>query len=56
MPDSEYDRGDRAMLWFNIIGISVAAVLFGLFFWYGGADLLGLLFLLFGNNDPWRDH
>ena len=53
MPDSEHDPGARAMLWINIIDITVAAVLFGLFFWYGGPGLLSLFILLFGN---WPDH
>jgi hypothetical protein len=51
-----FDPEDRPMLWFNIIGISLATVLFGLFFWYGGADILGFLALLFGNRNPWAEH
>jgi hypothetical protein len=56
MSQSEEDHGDRAMLWFNLIGISLATALLGTFFWFYGEGFLSLLMLLFGNQGHWPDH
>ena len=50
MSDSERVPGDRALLWFNVIGIAVAAGLFGTFFWNYGNGFLEFMMVLFGHE------
>ncbi len=46
---------DKQILWINIIGLAVVAVLLGTFFARYGADLLSFLAFLTGST-PWPDH
>ena len=46
MSESSDDPGGRAMLIFNLVGISLAVGLLGSFFWLYGDGFLGLLILL----------
>jgi len=43
MSDSERVPGDRAMFWFNVIGIAIATALLGTFFTLYGGGLMGFI-------------
>ena len=43
MSDSERVPGDRAMFWFNVVGIAVATALLGTFFTLHGDGLLSFM-------------
>lgn len=47
------DPGDRAMLWFNLIGVTLAMALLGSFFWFYGNDFVGLMLHLFSPEPHW---
>ena len=53
---SDSDPGDRAMFWFNVVGISLAAGLLGTFFWFYGKGFLSLIAFLFIGPQDWPDH
>jgi hypothetical protein len=44
------DPIDRQMFWTNVVGLSLAALLLGLFGWLYGADLLSFLAFLMGQG------
>jgi hypothetical protein len=48
------DPLDKQILWINIIGLTVVAVLLGTFFTRYGADLVSFLAYLTGRT-PWPD-
>jgi hypothetical protein len=43
MSDSDQVPGDRAMFWFNVIGIVIATALLGTFFTLYGGQLFGFV-------------
>jgi hypothetical protein len=43
MSDSESEPGDRAMLWFNVVGILIATALLGTFFTLYGGGLMAFI-------------
>jgi len=51
MSDSEGAPGDRAMFWFNVVGIAVATALLGTFFTLYGGQMLGFVQTLM-NPEP----
>jgi hypothetical protein len=43
MSDSDGEPGDRAMFWFNVVGIMIATALLGAFFTLYGGQFLGFV-------------
>jgi hypothetical protein len=43
MSDSDHVPGDRAMFWFNVIGIAIATALLGTFFTLYGGQLFSFM-------------
>ena len=50
----DMDPLDKQILWINIVGITVAALLMGLFFALNGIGIFDFLAFLTGAN-PWPD-
>ena len=50
MSESDSDPGDRAMLWFNLIGGTIALALLGSFFFFYGERFFSFVMLMFGGG------
>lgn len=56
MSESNDDPGGRAMLIFNLVGISLAVGLLGSFFWLYGDGFLSLMIQFIAPQPMWPDH
>jgi hypothetical protein len=43
MCDSDRVPGDRALFWFNVVGVAIATALLGTFFMLYGSQLFGFM-------------
>ena len=50
---NDTDPEGNAMLWFNLLGLALAASLFGAFFWLYGSELAGFIMLFIGDEPVW---
>ncbi len=50
---NDTDPEGKAMLWFNLLGLLLAACLFGAFFWLYGSELFGFVMLFIGDEPIW---
>ena len=52
---SEQQPGDRAMFWFNVVGIGAATLLLGAFVFFFGTDFFSLIWVLLHGGPDWHD-
>ncbi len=50
---SDSDPDGSHMLWFNLIGLALAASLIGAFFWFYGSELFGFAMLFIDGEPVW---